>query len=973
MIESIKITSLNNIGSNLSFNSIFPVVDTSSPATTYKANLQIIGNAILSGAGGSNFVPALASIYAQSVTNAAQPNITSVGTLSSLAVSGSVNLGYVDDITIYGGYTGQVLATDGTGNLSWTSGIPANVANLVIDNTTYTPDVWLKTVDGATQGIYISPDDGNSELYLGAGSVGTSLTGFSDNGLALLGAGADISLTNIANIRTSRNTHNYTWVFNEQGYMEVPNDGYIGALNSSVLAFSSQNNNPVIIEVIDTANSRARQWTFDNQGNLTLPGNTWQVNYANGSPVPQSGSSIANATSNVTIPVADGNVDVNVNGLTWTFDTDGNLLTPGNIVGPSNANFVIYSNNGAHDFTFADDGTFYAPDNVVLGGTSISIGPGANTLFGLANAVLVASSNSDAYIQGVINNVSDIGSADWVVEGHFGDDDAGWADFGYTSAAFLDANYTITGAGDGYIFAQGYRPGQGPSIGGGNLVLATGEYGDTKDIIFGTGGFLTENIFGRISDSNNALELSRTDSTIKFFDGTILGVNEGANTFGFYNANASTEFLIEMGPTYAWSFNGSDGNLTVPGNIIVDNGVDGNISSDGNINLNATGNVYITSKGHTFNFDSDTVGRLIMPYSGIIASDDATGNGINIFVGNTTTEIGNNWNFGIDGKLTVPGNINLPLVAKLNSGGIGVTNAAEFGTEVTVDGSNVINSSQIYMGAGTAESRAIVNSTGNSLMYTGVENPGFAGTVAVDPGVTSEYAIQVGSNNQIEIGAVVGPITTTGYVAGLGVLNATGNINGIFANATVAVIGAGNEGWKFDTSGTLTLPADGEITTALGTGNVVIEANDGNVRTWTFGDDGSLIFPDATTQVTAYQRTTGSWTIATGSATYSFTVPGNATYTMWVRGNIPNGIIVWNATASVSNSNVPVIGQQFAWNYTGGGTPIEFTAIPTQFIGTANTIVSSNPSVGTTSNQFDFVINNTSGQAQTVYWGYVAQ
>jgi hypothetical protein len=75
----------------------------------------------------------------------------------------------------------------------------------------------------------------------------------------------------------------------------------------------------------------------------------------------------------------------------------------------------------------------------------------------------------------------------------------------------------------------------------------------------------------------------------------------------------------------------------------------------------------------------------------------------------------------------------------------------------------------------------------------------------------------------------------------------------------------------------------------------------------------------------------------------------------------------------VSNTNVPVIGQQFAWNYTGGGTPIEFTAIPTQFIGTANMIVSSDPSVGTTSNKFDFVIDNTSGSAQTVYWGYVAQ
>jgi hypothetical protein len=179
--------------------------------------------------------------------------------------------------------------------------------------------------------------------------------------------------------------------------------------------------------------------------------------------------------------------------------------------------------------------------------------------------------------------------------------------------------------------------------------------------------------------------------------------------------------------------------------------------------------------------------------------------------------------------------------------------------------------------------------------------------------------------------------------------------------------------WTFGNDGKLTLPTGGEIKTAAGTGDVVVEANDGTARTWTFGGDGSVTFPDTTVQNTAYKRTTGSWTVAEGSDTYSFTVPTNGTYVMWVKGAIDNGIIMWNATASVSNTNVPVIGQQFAWNYTGGGTPIEFTAIPTQFIGTANMIVSSNPSVGTTSNKFDFVINNTSGGERTVYWGYVAQ
>ena len=113
-----------------------------------------------------------------------------------------------------------------------------------------------------------------------------------------------------------------------------------------------------------------------------------------------------------------------------------------------------------------------------------------------------------------------------------------------------------------------------------------------------------------------------------------------------------------------------------------------------------------------------------------------------------------------------------------------------------------------------------------------------------------------------------------------------------------------------------------------------------------------------------------SWTVATGTATYSFTLPSSGTYVMWVEGNIPNGIISWNATASVTNANVPAIGSQYAWNYTGGGSPILITAIPNQIRGVAGTINTDNTYVGSTSNRFDFTIANTSGASRTVYYGY---
>jgi hypothetical protein len=118
-ISSIKITALNNIGNSIAYTTLVPLVDMTGTPTTKKANLQIVGNLILSGAGGSYFVAAAQAINAQTVSNAAQPAITSVGTLTGLTVSGVSNLGPVGNVRITGGTAGYVLSTNGSGILSW--------------------------------------------------------------------------------------------------------------------------------------------------------------------------------------------------------------------------------------------------------------------------------------------------------------------------------------------------------------------------------------------------------------------------------------------------------------------------------------------------------------------------------------------------------------------------------------------------------------------------------------------------------------------------------------------------------------------------------------------------------------------------------------------------------------------------------------------------------------------------------------
>ena len=114
---------------------------------------------------------------------------------------------------------------------------------------------------------------------------------------------------------------------------------------------------------------------------------------------------------------------------------------------------------------------------------------------------------------------------------------------------------------------------------------------------------------------------------------------------------------------------------------------------------------------------------------------------------------------------------------------------------------------------------------------------------------------------------------------------------------------------------------------------------------------------------------TGSWNLTTGTNSVSFTVTAGQSYVMWVNGNIPNGIVNWNATVTLSNSNVPVIGSQYGWYYLDGNALV-LTSIPSQIIGTLGSISTTSPPV-TNSNTFTFGITNNSGSSQTVYYGYI--
>jgi hypothetical protein len=359
----------------------------------------------------------------------------------------------------------------------------------------------------------------------------------------------------------------------------------------------------------------------------------------------------------------------------------------------------------------------------------------------------------------------------------------------------------------------------------------------------------------------------------------------------------------------------------------------------------------------------------------------------------TPNDIDNVWEFGADGDITLPGGIVFDRNNTSIRVGQGFHIASGEGVSIEsidqTDPDNLIYKSWYFNLDGDLtlpEGGDILDSSGASVLG------------GADTGTVSFNFNQISGNTNDGVGAsytktvdVNGNDYTTGG-GSIGFLNfgADGEVEEVKAGWTVTFANGqtrtvAQDAWQplgtywnisfnsaFLWDAGDVMPISFSSPDYIAASDPVLELKpDADVDTsWTFNGDGSIEFPDATIQTTAYAPVTGEWNVTTGTNTYSFTVPADGTYVMWVKCNIPNGIITWNATASVSNTNVPAIGSQYAWNYTGGGSPILLTAIPDQIKGTAGGISTDNTYVGTTSNRFDFEIANTSGETQTVYYGY---
>ena len=517
-------------------------------------------------------------------------------------------------------------------------------------------------------------------------------------------------------------------------------------------------------------------------------------------------------------------------------------------------------------------------------------------------------------------------------------------------------------------------------------------YLDSVPISLTAGNVITVNGQPVLSNDSTTSITTTGNISADYFIGNgsqLTGLSFSASSISNGSSNvtipsADSNISVTANGSYTWTFD-TFGTLTAPGNIIPDANITYNLGN----NLNRWSSIYALVYYGNGSQLTDIDTSLISYGNSAVEIPIVDGNIV------ITANASSTWTFGTNESLTLPGGSRLrPLGANLDifAGAGSYVNliTSDESTSVGVDGGG----GYITTAGGTWD----FDTTGNLTVPGNILGSGNI-LIAPDSASASSYLdiyltggpdIHIASNdNSIVIGRDTGANVFVGNDGEVSIRTDDG--------ATPQV-------WNFDDTGNLTVPGNIIMTTGIvgsgaspapylsgfssvsaiavtatgnvTAGNVVTTGTGGNI-TMTGGNilgvnvvtANSFVGNGATLSNVATQ-VTGSWTVPVGNSTQSFTVTPNETYYLWVDCNIPNGILAWNATATVTNTNVPVVGAQYAWVYSGSGTPIDFTSIPNQFTGTANTIVRSSVAPSATTNRFDFGINNISGNSVVVNYGY---
>jgi len=285
--RGVKITGLNNLANgSLTGNIIIPVVDptitiAAPDGETLQSNVNQIANYVLSEAG--NLFPE--ANVAKTVKNNAQPNITSVGTLTSLAVSGNVTVGA--ELTVIGNISGLNLNTGVV-----TSNAPQGVAPFVVISNTKVSNLNADLLDGYTTAssdtpstVVIRDNEGSFSANIITANLVTAniLVGKLANGTS------NVEVLNNGNVSISVSGNPNVAVFSGLGMAikgisdlgDIGNVKIYGGANRNVLVTDGLGNLSWGPDIIAAGPNRAIQFNdqgnFGGSANLTFNKNTSTV------------------------------------------------------------------------------------------------------------------------------------------------------------------------------------------------------------------------------------------------------------------------------------------------------------------------------------------------------------------------------------------------------------------------------------------------------------------------------------------------------------------------------------------------------------------------------------------------------------------------------------------------------------------------------------------------------------------------
>jgi hypothetical protein len=293
---------------------------------------------------------------------------------------------YMNSVPITLG-AGNVLTVAGN-NVVTTSGDATGLGNIAFDGNN------IYNINGAGEGILISSNKGgglDGEIYLPYKEETVNLT--------ITNYGANIVLA----IQGS-----HAWQFDTTGNLTLPGGGVIGDTygdNANAAGLAAGPTGYAIINSYDRAQfiqvddsnvyigtsygDSDWVWTFDPAGNLTLPSNTANINYANGVSILDGiggSGSYGNAEVADYLPTYTGNL-VNLGG---DVNTSGNVSASGNVTAGGGAYFI-------GDGSLLTGITATANTSNITFNNSAIVGPS----FGV-----VPSANSSVYIQPTVDSAT---------------------------------------------------------------------------------------------------------------------------------------------------------------------------------------------------------------------------------------------------------------------------------------------------------------------------------------------------------------------------------------------------------------------------------------------------------------------------------------------------------------------------------------------------------------------------------------